>query len=162
MNAAISALIEQRVSTNKYDPTRQLSDTEIAELVRLATLAPTAFNLQNWKFIAVRTAEAKGRLKSVAYGQQKVVDAAVTFIVCGVLAPHEGLDHALRPSLEAASALPKPAMPEPNRAVGRCAGKSVGARTRGEPLVNPPAAPALRSFWHEVFATCVKSKLVSD
>ena len=32
----------------------------IQELVRLATLAPTAFNLQNWRFIAVRTPDPPG------------------------------------------------------------------------------------------------------
>lgn len=33
--------------------------------------------------IAVRTREAKARLHKVARSQQKVPDAAVTFIVCG-------------------------------------------------------------------------------
>ena len=101
MTTAIQSLIEQRVSTNNFDATRPLSDDQIGELVRLATRAPSAFNFQNWKFVAVRTRQAKERLKSVAYGQQKVVDAAVTFIVCGTLAPHEGLAQALKPSVDA-------------------------------------------------------------
>jgi nitroreductase len=100
MNKTIKELIEQRVSTNHFDPRRTLSDHEIGELVRLATRAPSAFNFQNWKFVAVKTPEAKERLKAVAYGQQKVVDAAVTFIVCGTLTPHRELAEALRPSLD--------------------------------------------------------------
>ncbi|WP_137936715.1 nitroreductase family protein [Chitinivorax sp. B] len=101
MSFSIQSLIESRVSTNHYDPSRQLSDTEIAELVRLATRAPSAYNFQNWKFIAVRTPEAKARLKDVSYSQHKVVDAAVTFIICGKLAAHEGLPEALKLSVEA-------------------------------------------------------------
>ncbi len=97
----ITALIESRASANYYDTSRHLSDTEIAELVRLATRAPSAYNFQNWKFIAVRSPEAKARLKAVSYGQQKVVDAPVTFIICGTLAAHEGLSHALQPSVDA-------------------------------------------------------------
>ncbi len=97
----IETLIEQRVSSNVYDTSRSLSDAQISTLVRLATRAPSAFNFQNWRIIAVRTAEAKQRLMSVAYGQQKVVDAAVTFIFCGTLAPHVGLARALQPSLDA-------------------------------------------------------------
>lgn len=107
MSNEISTLIETRISTNHYDPDRPLSDAEIGELVRLATRAPSAFNLQNWKFIAVRTREAKERLKAVAFGQQKVVDAAVTFIVCGTLSPHDGLPHALQPSADA-GVVPQP------------------------------------------------------
>ena len=101
MSHPIKALIESRVSTNHYDTSRHLPDNEIAELVRLATRAPSAYNFQNWKFIAVRSPEAKARLKAVAYGQQKVVDAPVTFIICGTLAAHEGLPHALQPSVDA-------------------------------------------------------------
>jgi nitroreductase len=101
MHKSIQALIESRASTNQYDPKRQLSDKEIADLVALATRAPSAYNFQNWKFIAVRSPEAKARLKAVSYGQQKVVDAAVTFIICGTLAAHEGLPHALQPSVDA-------------------------------------------------------------
>ncbi len=101
MYESIKALIESRISANYYDSSRHLSENMIAELVRLATLAPSAYNFQNWKFIAVHTPEAKARLKAVSFGQQKVVDAPVTFIICGTLAAHEGLPHALQPSLDA-------------------------------------------------------------
>ena len=96
MHKPIQVLIETRASTNHYDPNRHLSDKEIADLVGLATRAPSAYNFQNWKFIAVRSPEAKARLKTVCYGQQKVADASVTFIICGTLAAHEGLRSAWR------------------------------------------------------------------
>lgn len=96
----VNELIESRVSANAFDPSRELSDAQIEELVRLATLAPSSFNAQNWKVIAVRTHEAKLRLKAVAYDQPKIAEAAVTFIMCGTLAPHNGLPDALLPSLE--------------------------------------------------------------
>ncbi|MEK6418377.1 MAG: nitroreductase family protein [Burkholderia gladioli] len=99
--SSIEQAIEARISANRFDTTRRLADDEIAELVRLATKAPSAFNLQNWKFVAVRSDSAKARLLPLAYGQQKVADAAVTFIVCGTLDPHRTLPDALRPSLEA-------------------------------------------------------------
>lgn len=101
MYDTIKTLIESRVSTNYYDTSRHLSDDEIVDLVRIATCAPSAYNFQNWKFIAVRTPEAKARLKTVAYGQQKVVDAAVTVIVCGTLTPYAQLSNALQPSVDA-------------------------------------------------------------
>ncbi|MBM1173447.1 nitroreductase family protein [Microvirga arabica] len=99
-NAAI-ALIEQRVSANLFDACHTLTDAEIEELTRLATRAPTAYNLQNWRFIALRTPEAKARLRQLAYGQAKVSDAAVTFIICGLLPNHAAIPERLRPFIEA-------------------------------------------------------------
>jgi nitroreductase len=97
----IVEVIKSRISANSYDTARTLSDQEISDLVDLATHAPSAFNLQNWRFLAVRTPEAKARLLPLAYGQQKVVDAAVTFIVCGTLNPHQTLPSSLKPTLDA-------------------------------------------------------------
>lgn len=82
------ALIEQRVSANHFDPGHALARADIEALVRFATRAPSAYNLQNWRFVAVRTPDAKGQLQELAYGQAKVSQAAVTFIVCGVLPDH--------------------------------------------------------------------------
>jgi nitroreductase len=97
----IAELIKSRASANSYDTARPLSDAEVAELVELATHAPSAFNVQNWRFVAVRSAEAKARLHPLAYGQQKVLDAAVTFIVCGLLGEDELIASSLKPTLEA-------------------------------------------------------------
>ena len=98
--SSIQTLIETRVSTNHFDPERPISRAQIGELVRLATLAPSAYNFQNWKFIAVTAPAAKEKLKAAAYGQQKVVDAAVTFVVCGTLNAHQHLEDTLLASLE--------------------------------------------------------------
>ena len=99
--SSVSEVIKARISANSYDPERKLSDSEVSELIELATQAPSAFNLQNWKFVAVRSDEAKARLLPLAYNQQKVADAAVTFIVCGTLDPHLTLADALKPTLDA-------------------------------------------------------------
>jgi nitroreductase len=78
-----------------------LSDDQIRELVRIATTAPTSFHLQNWRFIAVRTPEAKARLRPIAWDQAMVTDAAVTFIVCGQLADHSVIPKRLAPVVKA-------------------------------------------------------------
>lgn len=101
MNTAIIDAIQNRVSTNLFDAGRPLSSEMIEELVRLAVRAPSAYNLQNWRFIAVRTPEAKARLQAAAYEQEKVADAAVTFIVCGQRPRHDVVEPRLRPSVEA-------------------------------------------------------------
>lgn len=100
MNLTIS-LIERRVSANLFDASHTLTDGEIKELVRLATRAPSAYNLQNWRFIAAQSPQVKARLRSVAFGQPKVSDAAVTFIICGVLPDHAALPERLLSFVEA-------------------------------------------------------------
>jgi nitroreductase len=101
MTNAVLDAIEHRRTTNIYDSARSISDDQISELVRLATRAPTAFHLQNWRFIAVRTPEAKARLRQLAFDQPKVTEAAVTFIVIGQLASHLLLAERLASSVEA-------------------------------------------------------------
>ncbi len=94
------SLIKQRISANNFDTTKTLSEDEIKELVFYATQAPSSFNLQHWRFVAVTEPAAKERLKAVAFNQQKVVDAAVTFIVLGDLAGHLKLPDILSRSVQ--------------------------------------------------------------
>lgn len=101
MNTSLESFLQNRVTTGKFDASRELPAGVIEKLIRLATRAPSAFNLQNWRFIAVQTAEAKERLQAVAYGQPQVRDAAVTFIVCGQLEAYKHLFARLQPSVDA-------------------------------------------------------------
>lgn len=101
MIASSPSLLENRSTTGRFEPSYSLDDATITELVRLATLAPSAFHLQNWSFVAVRTAAAKERLATLAFGQRQVCDAAVTYIVCGELGAYTQLSARLQPSVDA-------------------------------------------------------------
>lgn len=97
---SVKKALEKRAAINLFDASKQLTTEQINELVRLATLAPTAFNLQNWHFIAVQSEEAKRKLYAAAYQQQKVLDASVTFIVCGETKSHEKFDRVVEVLVE--------------------------------------------------------------
>ena len=99
-NAVIECILSRR-ATKYFDPSVTLSDDQIRELVRIATTAPTSFHLQNWRFIAVRTPEAKARLSPIAWNQPPITDAAVTFIVCGQLADSSVIPERLAPVVKA-------------------------------------------------------------
>lgn len=101
MTNAVIECILSRSAVKYYDPAATLSDDQIRELVRIGTTAPTSFHLQNWRFIAVRTAEAKARLRPIAWDQPAVTDAAVTFIVVGKLADSSVIPERLAPVVEA-------------------------------------------------------------
>jgi len=99
-NAVIESILS-RSTTKKYDHAVTLSDDQIRELVRIGTTAPTSFHMQNWRFIAVRTPEAKARLLPIAWNQPMITDAAVTFIICGQLADSSVIPKRLAPVVEA-------------------------------------------------------------
>src|SRR3954454_16969223 len=101
MTNAVIEWILSRSSAKYYDPVATLSDDPIRELVRIGTTAPTSFHLQNWRFIAVRTPEAKARLRPIAWDQPAITEAAVTFIVCGRLADASVIPQRLAPLVEA-------------------------------------------------------------
>ena len=97
----IERALQSRVSANRLVPGQTLDERTIHELVAQATLAPSAWNLQNWRFVAVRSPQAKERLRDAAFGQQKIVDAAVAFVICGMLDDHPRLAARLQPSVDA-------------------------------------------------------------
>lgn len=83
--------IKHRVSANAFDASRTLTRAEIEDLVDLALEAPSSFNLQHTRFIAVVDAAQKEKLKALSWNQAKVTDAAVTFIILGDTLAHEKL-----------------------------------------------------------------------
>jgi nitroreductase len=111
MTNAVIKCILSRSSTKYYDPTATLTDDQIRELVRIGTTAPTSFHLQNWRFIAVRTPEAKARLSPIAWSQPAITESSVTFIVCGQLADSSVVPERLAPLVDA-GIMPAKMVPE--------------------------------------------------
>jgi nitroreductase len=93
-------LIRNRVSAEDFDPERTLSDDEIRALVADATEAPSSFNIQHWRFVAVTRREDKQRLQDAAFGQRQVADAAVTFIILGDLAALDVMPEVMKLAVE--------------------------------------------------------------
>lgn len=101
MKQTFLSLVESRVTTGHFDPDRRIGDDVIRKILRIATHAPSAFNLQNWHFIAARSIEARQRLCELSFSQSQVKEAAVTFIVCGQLDGYQELPETLQPSVDA-------------------------------------------------------------
>ena len=101
MTNPVIETILSRSSSKYYDTSAVLSDEEIRNIVQIGTAAPTSFHLQNWRFIAVRSPEAKARLKPIAWNQPAISDAAVTFIIVGQLADASTVPDRLAPVVKA-------------------------------------------------------------
>ena len=79
----VQQALAARISANKFDTTHEFPADEVEALVAAAMEAPSAYNIQHARFLVVREPAARAALQQVAYGQQKVRDAAATFVVLG-------------------------------------------------------------------------------
>lgn len=77
--------IEQRRAIKHYDTTHRMSDDEVRRLLSLAMLSPTAFNIQNWRFVVVRDPELRRQIRAVAWDQAQVTDASLLIVLCADL-----------------------------------------------------------------------------
>lgn len=82
----------ERHSVKTYDPSYKLSEQEIKELLAVAQQAPSAWNLQHWKFVAIVDQAAKEKLLPIAYGQKQIVESSVVFAVLGDLEANRNAD----------------------------------------------------------------------
>src|ERR1700690_3739100 len=73
--------IRDRRSINFFDPNKKVSDEKLRELLELANLSPSSFNLQPWRVIAVRDPERKKVLRRCAFDQPKAEEASAVLIM---------------------------------------------------------------------------------
>lgn len=80
--------IEKRHSVRSFDPERGVPEEMVEELLRCGCQAPSAGNVQPWRFIVVRDAGVKKELAAAALGQRFLAEAPVVIVVCADLAAH--------------------------------------------------------------------------
>ncbi len=73
--------IKDRRSINFFEQGKTIPDEKLTELLEIANLAPSSFNLQPWKVVVVRDLERKRALRKCANNQPKVEEASAVLIV---------------------------------------------------------------------------------
>lgn len=81
----VTKAIEQRRSVKAYDADHRMSEAEIDKLLKLAMLSPTAFNIQNWRFVAVRDKALRAEIRKAAWDQAQVTDASLLIVLAADL-----------------------------------------------------------------------------
>ena len=77
--------IKVRRAVKHFDANHIMREAEIEKLMRLALLAPTAFNIQNWRFVLVRDPDLRSQIRAVAGNQAQVVEASLLIVLCADL-----------------------------------------------------------------------------
>lgn len=67
----VKTAIESRRSVKAFDPDHRMSEAEVQELLGQAMLAPTAFNIQNWRFVVVDDSALRQEIRKVAWDQPR-------------------------------------------------------------------------------------------
>jgi nitroreductase len=78
--------IEARRAIQHFDPDHAISAAERTELLRLARLAPTSFNIQHCRFVVVTDRELRRQLRAASFDQSQVTDASLLVVLCADLA----------------------------------------------------------------------------
>jgi nitroreductase len=78
----VSEAISARRAVKWYDPEHRMPEETFRALMEHAILAPTAFNIQNWRFVRVKDMEQRKAIRAVAWDQAQVTDASELLLLC--------------------------------------------------------------------------------
>jgi len=74
-------VVERRCSVRDYED-KGVNDELIKIILNAGIKAPSAGNIQPWRFIIVKNQEIKNKLAKAAYGQSFIREAPVNIVVC--------------------------------------------------------------------------------
>lgn len=78
----LSQAIQERRATPSFEDV-PIHNADLEKIVRAGLQAPSGYNLQPWRFVVVRDAEQKKKLRAAAFGQPKVEQASAVIVACG-------------------------------------------------------------------------------
>ena len=73
--------IETRRSVKAFDSTHRMTEAEIDQLLSLAMLSPTAFNIQHWRFVVVSDPVLRHQIRAVSWNQAQVQEASLLIVI---------------------------------------------------------------------------------
>jgi nitroreductase len=77
--------IRSRRAVKHYDESHSMTEEEVNEILSLAVLSPTAFNIQNWRYVVVTDQVLRKQIRDVAWDQAQVTDASLFIVLCADL-----------------------------------------------------------------------------
>ncbi len=77
--------IRSRRAIKHFDASHRMTEAEVNEFLSLAVLSPTAFNIQNWRFVVVSDQALRKQIREVAWDQAQVTDTSLFIVLCADL-----------------------------------------------------------------------------
>lgn len=82
MNNTYIDNLKKRYATKIFDPTKKLTSQQSEILEQALVLTPSSFGLQPYKFVKVKNAELKQKLREVSWDQSQVTDCDEYYVLC--------------------------------------------------------------------------------
>ncbi|PFR25402.1 nitroreductase family protein [Bacillus cereus] len=93
-------VLYERTSNRAFNPEKEISKEELQEILKAAAQAPSAWNLQHWKFLVFQGKDVQSRLHPIAYNQQQILDASAVVAILGDLEANKNVDPVYGPIVE--------------------------------------------------------------
>jgi len=81
----VTEALRERRAVKHFAAGHRLTAAEEARLFALTLQAPTAFNIQNWRFVVLRDPALRRQVRAVAWDQAQVTDASLLVVLCADL-----------------------------------------------------------------------------
>lgn len=78
----LSQVIRDRRATPSFDGVA-IPSRDLKKILDAGLHAPSGYNMQPWRFVVVRNAEQKKRLRAASFNQAKVEEASAVIVACG-------------------------------------------------------------------------------
>lgn len=101
VETSVIKVMKERSSVRKYQRGVGIPQSTLHQILETAATAPSAWNLQHWKFVTIQNQENKERLLPIAYHQQQVADASAVVIVLGDTKANENAENVYGESVRA-------------------------------------------------------------
>ena len=75
--------IYARRAVKHFDPSHEMSDDEVRRLLEAAIQSPTSFNIQHWRFVVVRDADLRAKIRAAGNDQAQMTDASLLIVMTG-------------------------------------------------------------------------------
>ncbi len=75
MNPVLDAL-HFRHACKRFDPQRRIPDDQLREILECARLSPSSFGMEPWRFLVLRDAALRERLRPACWNQAQITDSS--------------------------------------------------------------------------------------
>ncbi|MFC3114747.1 nitroreductase family protein [Cellvibrio fontiphilus] len=74
-------LLQQRRAIKYFDAAQAMDDRELDAILASASQAPSAFNLQHWQVVHIKSAQRRAEISALAYHQPQIQQAAALLAI---------------------------------------------------------------------------------
>lgn len=71
-----------RYAVKKFNPSKTVSETDLANLLETLRLSPSSFGLQPWKFLVIQDPDLRKKIQPLAWNQPQTVECSHLIVLC--------------------------------------------------------------------------------